>query len=299
MDTKKLEMLEKTADQGSLTTAAQALGLTQPAVSHSLAALEEEFGFSLLRRSRTGARLTAEGEKLMPCVRDVLRALERLEQTAADIRGLAAGNVRVATFTSVAVHWLPAMIQSFQKQYPQVGFTLLNGDYHDVNRWLGDGSADMGFISLPTELDCECIPLKKDRLMAVLPPTHPLAKKEVCPVRELALEPFISLPVNSANDARRALKTVGIRPQICFTTKDDYAILAMVAQGMGVSIVPELLLEGQSQNVAVRLLDPPSSRTLALAIPAGEKAGPAARRFAEFVKEWVGKTADSAGGQTN
>ncbi len=289
MDTKKYEILEKVTDLSSLTLAAEALGLTQPAVSHILAGLEEEFGFPLMRRSRTGARLTAEGERLMPLVRDVLRAQERLDQTVSDIRGLAAGTVRIATFTSVAVHWLPAIMKEFQQLYPQISFTLFNGDYHDVDRWLADGSADLGFVTLPSSLGCECILLKEDRLMAVLPPEHPLAEKALCPVDELARQPFISLPETSDNDVRLALKKADIRPEIRFTTKDDYAILAMVSQGMGVSVIPELLLEGTSQNIAIRPLDPPSSRLLALAVPAGEKAGPATRRFAEFVKEWVQK----------
>ena len=287
MDTKKFEILEKITDLGSLSLAAEALGLTQPAVSHSLAALEEEFGFALMRRSRIGARLTGEGEKIMPFIRRVLREEEQLQQTAAALRGLTAGTVRIATFTSIAVHWLPAIIREFEQLHPQISFTLFNGDYHDVDRWLSDGSADLGFITLPTSLDCECIFLKEDRLMAVLPPRHPLAERDACPVAELAREPFISLPDNSDNDARLALKAASIRPDVRFTTKDDYAILAMVAQGLGVSVVPELLLEGTSQDIAIRPLDPPSSRALALAVPAGEKAGPATRRFAEYVVEWV------------
>ena len=289
MDTKKYEILEKITDLGSLSLAAEALGLTQPAVSHTLAQLEEEFGFSLMRRSRIGARLTSEGEKIMPFVRRVLRDEEQLFQTAAELRGLTAGTVRIATFTSIAVHWLPAIIREFEQLYPNISFTLFNGDYHDVDRWLSDGSVDLGFIALPSELGCECIFLKEDRLMAVLPPQHPLAKSDTCPVGELAKEPFISLPETSDNDARLALKAARIRPEVRFTTKDDYAILAMVAQGLGVSVVPELLLEGTSQDIAIRPLDPPASRALALAIPAGEKAGPATRRFAEYVLDWVKK----------
>ena len=292
MDTKKYEVFEKTVEMASLTRAAEELGLTQSGVSHIIAALEEEWGLPLLRRSRVGARLTPEGERLMPCIREVLRAQERLEQTAADMRGLAAGTVRVATFTSVAVHWLPGMLQEFQTLYPKVDFRLFNGDYHDVDRWLSEGSADLGFITLPTELRCECIPLAEDRLLAVLPPKHPLAAKEICPVTEVAREPFISLLETSDDDARRALDAVGVRPEVRFTTKDDYAIIAMVSQGLGVSIMPELLLRGRSDDVAVRPLDPPASRTLALAVPAGDAAGPATRRFADFAAEWVRKNAE-------
>ena len=291
MDTKKYEVFEKTVEMASLTRAAEELGLTQSGVSHIIAALEEEWGLPLLRRSRVGARLTPEGERLMPCIREVLRAQERLEQTAADMRGLAAGTVRIATFTSVAVHWLPGMLQEFQALYPEVDFRLFNGDYHDVDRWLSDGSADVGFVTLPTSLRCDCIPLREDRLLAVLPANHPLAAGEVCPVREVAREPFISLLETSDDDSRRALDAAGVKPNVRFFTKDDYAIIAMVERGLGVSIMPELLLQGHRDGVAVRPLDPPSSRMLALAVPAGDRAGPATKRFAEFVREWVEKNA--------
>ena len=295
METKKIEVLEKIVELSSLTKAAEELGLTQSGVSHILAGLEEELGFPLLRRSRVGARLTPEGERLMPFIREIVRAQERLDQTAADLRGLAAGTVRVATFTSVAVHWLPGMMQEFQAIYPKVDFKLFNGDYHDVDRWLTDGSADVGFITLPTPLKCECVPLLEDRLLAVLPPDHPLSALEVCPVREVAKEPFISLLETSDDDSRRALDAAGVKPNVRFTTKDDYAIIAMVEQGLGVSIMPELLLKGHRGGVAARPLDPPSSRLLALAVPAGDRAGPATRRFAEFAREWVEKNAVPGG----
>ena len=269
MDTKKYEVFEKTVELSSLTKAAEELGLTQSGVSHIIAALEEEFGFPLLTRSRTGARLTPEGEKIMPFLRDILRSQEQLDQTAAELRGLSAGTVRIATFTSVAVHWLPGMMQEFQTLYPHVEFKLFNGDYHDVDRWLTDGSVDIGFITLPTALRCECIPLREDRLLAILP--------------------FISLLESSDDDARRALDAAGVKPNVRFTTKDDYAILAMVSQGLGVSIVPELLLQGHRDGIAVREMTPPSSRTIALAVPAGGRAGPATRRFARFAEEWVKK----------
>lgn len=289
MDTKKYEIFEKVVERASLSLAGEELGVTQSGVSHVLRALEEEWGVPLLRRSRTGARLTAEGERLLPLLREVLRAQERLEQTAAELRGLAAGTVRLAAFTSVAVHWLPGMLQEFQERYPRVDFRLYNGDYHDVNRWLTDGSADVGFVTLPTELSCPCVPLGEDRLLAVLPRDHPLAARETCPVEAIAREPFIGLLETSDDDARRALEAAHVRPNVRFTTKDDYAIIAMVARGLGVSIMPELLVSGRAEDVALRPLEPAASRTLALAVAAGDRAGPATRKFAEFAREWVEK----------
>ena len=288
MDTKKYEVFAKTVELGSLTRAAEELGLTQSGVSHILAAMEEELGFTLLKSSRAGVRLTAEGEQLLPCIREIVRQEGLLRERAASLRGGVSGTVRIGTFTSVATHWLPGMMQSFQTAYPGVEFRLFNGDYHDVDGWLRDGSVDLGFVALPlSDKDWECIVLREDPLLAVLPKGHPLAGGEVCRVEELAREPFISLLESSDHDARRALEQYGAKPNVKYSTKDDYAVMAMVGQGMGVSVMPSLLLRGHRENLVCLPLAPASSRTLALALPAGEKTGPAARRFAEFAAEWV------------
>ena len=295
MDTKKYAVLRKAAELGSLTKAAEELGLTQSAVSHILADLEHETGFRLMHRGRTGASLTPEGERLMPAVTRFLDAAQALRAEAAGIRGQAAGTIRIGTFTSVAVHWLPGMMKEFQKENPLAEFRLFNGDYHDIQQWLGECSVDLAFAALPVEAKCVCTPLFEDRLLAVLPLGHPLAAREVCPVRELAKESFISLLQASAHDALRATERAGVRLNVKYTTKDDYAIIAMVSQGLGVSIMPELLLEGRGDSVAVRPLDPPASRIIALAEPDPDAASPAARRFRDFAVRWVREHCASGG----
>ena len=169
MNLEKFRTMMTVVDCGSLTRAAGELGCTQSAVSHAIDSLERELGFSVLKRSRAGVRLTGEGERLLPAVRSLLAAAEQLEQTASSIRGLESGTVRIGAFTSVAVHWLPPVLKEFQQDYPHVDFKLLNGDYHDVEQWLSDGSVDVGFVALPAGVDCECIPLMEDRLLAILP----------------------------------------------------------------------------------------------------------------------------------
>lgn len=287
MSIKKYEIFARVVELGSLTRAGEAFGLTQSGVSHIIAVLEEEFGFPLLVRSRAGARLTTEGERLMPAIRGILNYNEQLNQIAASIRGLDSGTVRIGTFTSVAVHWLPGMIKTFQRDYPRVELKLMNGDYNDVGQWLREGSADLGFVALPYEEGGRVVPLIEDRLLAIVPRGHRLAALPKLPLEEVEKEPFISLLESSNHDARRALEAVGVRPNVRFTTKDDYAIIAMVEQGLGISIMPELLLSGRSDNVCVMPLQPGYSRTIALAIPGGDRSGPATLCFAEYVSEWV------------
>ena len=138
MDTKKYEAFEKTVELQSLTKAAQELGLTQSGVSHMLSAIEAELQLPLLKRTRTGARLTPEGEQMMPYIHEIVRQERLLRQAAERLHTLVTGKIRIGTFTSVATHWLPAMMMQFQKEHPQVDFQLFNGDYHDIDtrmRW--------------------------------------------------------------------------------------------------------------------------------------------------------------------
>lgn len=287
MNIGKYETLMAVVEYGSLTRAAQSLGCTQSAVSHSIESLEQELGFALLKRGRAGVRLTGEGERLIPAVRNLLNSAEQLAQTAASIRGLESGTVRIGSFTSVAVHWLPPVLKEFQKDYPRVEFKLLNGDYHDVEQWLMEGSIDIGFVNVPSTVDCECIPLMEDRLLAILPRHSRFESYPRFPLVECETEPFISLLESSDHDARRALEAAGVKPNVRFYTKDDYAIIAMVEQGLGISIMPELLLKGRHDDIQMLPLVPEAKRTIGIAIAAGEKAGPATRRFADYVVRYV------------
>ena len=281
MSLKKYEAFVRTVDLGSLTKAAQDLGSTQSRISHILSDLESEYGFCLMRRSRGGIELTEAGRLLLPKMREILRREQELSECIQEIRNANAGTVRIGVFTSVAVHWLPGMIRRFQAEHPGAKLEMRSGDYHDVDQWLREGSVDLGFVTLPGPEDMRIIPL-----VAILPKDHRLAKLEKIPTRELAADPFISLLQSSAHDIHRALDNAGIHPDIRFTTKDDYAILAMVEQGLGISIVPSLLIRGRAQNLAVRPLVPQASRTIALAIPQGE-ALPVVNAFAQTAIDWL------------
>ena len=293
MSIQKYQVFLHVMEAGSVSRAAEDMGLTQSAVSHALSSLEEEFGFKLLTRSRAGVRLSSEGKRILPAIRDILSAEERLRETVSSIHGLSTGTIRVASFSSVAVHWLPAMLKAFQEQYPQIRFKLLNGDYHDVEQWLEEGAVDLGFVSLPTRAPGKVTPLMEDRLLVILPKDHPLASLDSFPIGYARQETFISLLESSDHDLRRALDAEGIRPHIRFITKDDYAIIAMVEQGLGIAIMPELLLRGSTDNIAALELKPQARRTIALAVTEQGQQSPAARMFADFVVQRVrSKTLD-------
>ena len=149
------------------------------------------------------------------------------------------------------------------------------------------GSIDIGFVNVPSTVDCECIPLMEDRLLAILPRHSRFESYPRFPLVECETEPFISLLESSDHDARRALEAAGVKPNVRFYTKDDYAIIAMVEQGLGISIMPELLLKGRHDDIQMLPLVPEARRTIGIAIAAGDQAGPATRRFADYVVRYV------------
>lgn len=287
MSIKKYEILLRVVELGSLTKAAEASGCSQSAVSHILNDLEEEFGFTILKRSRGGVQLTENGAKILPSIRGILNYNEQLSQTVASIRGLDTGVIRIGTVTSVAVQWLPGILKRFMEQHPGIDFKLFNGDYGDVTRWLSEGSIDVGFLALPADISCECIPLMEDRMLAILPKNHPYATLPKFPVAQVQYESYISLLESSDHDTRGIWKNAGVTPNIRFTSKDDYAIIAMVEQGLGMSIMPELLLQNHTDNVVAMELVPKASRLIGLAIPNASRTSPATRSFADCVVEWI------------
>ena len=286
MSLKKYEAFVKTVELGSLTKAAEALGSTQSRISHILSDLEKEYGLTLLHRSRGGVELTEAGAMILPKMQAVLQKDQDLRALVEDIRSADAGTVRLGAFTSVAVHWLPGMIREFQEAHPRTELEMHNGDYHDMEQWLQQGDVDLGFVTLPAPQGVRAIPLAQDPLVAILPKGHRLAALDRIPIQELDRDPFISLLQSSSHDIHRALDNAGVRPNIKFTTKDDYAILAMVEQGLGISIVPQLLLRGRTQNLVVRPLEPQASRTIALAIPEGP-ALPVVDAFVKTTVSWL------------
>jgi DNA-binding transcriptional LysR family regulator len=287
MSISKYEVFLKVVELGSLTKAADALGFTQSGISHTISSLEDQFGFPLLIRSRSGVRLTVNGEQVLQPIREILKWNERLKQEVAHIHGLEVGTITIGTFTSVSVHWLPGMIKEFRRDYPQIEFKLMEGDYLEIEQWIESGVIDCGFISLPTRDNFEAFPLKKDRMLGLLADDHPLSGQPSLSFSQIAREDFIIPKAGSDYDVRRVLDKAGIRPNVKFSAGDDYAIIAMVEKGLGISILPELVLQGRNHKVTLLELEEQSFRTLGIAVNSMKYASPAAKRFVQYVQSWV------------
>lgn len=273
----------KVADNGSFTQAAAELGYSQSSISRMVADLEQGWGLTLALRSRAGVTLTPEGEALLPYVRRLCAELDDIESRVDDLKDNATGVLRIGTISSIATHWLPEVISSFKEKYPQMTYELLLGSYSEIEDWILSGRVDCGFIRLPAKEGLEAVPLTEDELMAVLPREHVLAGCERVQVQEFCKYPFLSLAENRDVEDAGIFNSLGLRPEVLIETWDDYCIMSMVEKGMGISILPSLILKRIPHDVIVRPLEPKASRTLAFAVRDGGYTQLSVQRFMEHL----------------
>lgn len=282
MNIQKYIALVKTIEYGSLTKAAEALNYTQSGISRMIKDLETEWGVSLLERSRAGVSLTSDGIKLMPQLKRICQEQEILMTQIDDLHDMQAGMIRIGTFSSVATHWLPNKIKAFQQSYPKIDFELLLGDYTEIESWILEGRVDFGFLRLPTKAELETIFLEKDRLMVVLPEDHPFAGCDKFPVKELESSPFLLLEKGAKAEISEIFERHHITPHIHFITWDDYAIMSMVENGLGISILPELILQRIPYRIIVKELEIPAFRDIGVAMRDRKSLSLAAKQFLEY-----------------
>ncbi len=273
----------KTVELGSFSKAAEALDYSQSGISRMIADLEKEWNIILLERDRNGVRLTSDGMRLLPYARNLCEEYFRLQEQVDELKGIQSGLIRIGTFSSVATHWLPKIIKRFQMDYPNIEYEMLLGDYTEIETWIAEGRVDCGFLRLPTRPEFDVIELEQDELMAVIPEDHPLAGAETFPVQVFADEPFMLLEKGGKAEIAEVFAKHKIKPDVRFTTWDDYAVMSMVEQGLGISILPRLILRRIPYHVVVKPFDYPAYRMIGLAMKNRKTASAAVKRFIEYL----------------
>ena len=287
MNITKYEAFIKTVELGSLTKAAAALGYTQSGISHILNALENECHLNLLYRDRSGVNITSDGQELLPYFHKLCRSYRELTEKIDELHGLVSGIVRMGTFSSVSTHWLPSILKSFRVAYPNIQFELIHGDYTEIENWISKGRVDCGFIQLPSQNGLDTIFLKTDRVVAIMPEEHPLSVMNSVPMESLLQYPFIMYEKETTGGIKEMINSYPIKANTQFVAEDDHAIIAMVESGLGLSAIPELVLQRSPYRIAARELEPPIHRDLGVAFKPDTTLSIAAKQFLFHVQQWM------------
>ena len=190
-------------EMGSITKAAEAMGYTQSAVSRMVADLEDEWNLNLLRRSRGGLALSSDGLMLLPYIKDLCSHYEALQEQANSLKGLETGFIRIGSCSSFSTQCLPSILKNFEQRYPRIVFQLQNMEYSETEEALCAGEIDCGFISAPYSPELDVTVLLRDRMLAVLPPDHPLADAPSYPLKRFSGERIIKLTDEANNEVSK------------------------------------------------------------------------------------------------
>lgn len=275
----------RVVEQGSFTRAAEELGYSQSAVSQNVRALEQETGVTLLSRRKDGVQLTQDGQEFYPYIQSIFQAEQALERKRQETMGLQNSLIRIGTFTSVSRNLLPPMMKRFKEKYPDVRFVLRQGEYTSIPQWIRQGEIDFGFVNQDAVEGMETRLLYEDHMLAVLPQGHRLEKKSSLTLRDISTEPLILLDEGEHSVLLDAFHSAGLTPNLAYEVYDDYSILSMVHQGLGISVLYEKVVAGFEQGLSLRPIQESPRRRVALSWLSWDTMPYAARRFAEFLME--------------
>ena len=272
-------------EQQSFQKAAQALKLTPSAISHAVSAMEEELGSMLVVRSRHGVYLTNYGKELFPYIKNVLNSDEYLQQAVAQFNGMQKGLVRLGTFNSACVEWLPSLLKDFEQEYPEVRLDIYQGTYDDVYHWLRDGIVDLGFLSSTSVGELAYVPVYEDRLVCVAPKGFQTKNPGYVTIEELREQRFVIQREGCDADVNHFLEKYHLSGGAGSRILDDMSAIALVMGGYGVCLVPELVIRNITFPVDVYPLDVEEKRTIVLASLRSDVFAPAVRRMYDYIIE--------------
>lgn len=288
MESKKLEALLMAVDLGSFTKAAEVLGYTQSGLTHMMNSLEKEVGFTLLERGRSGVRLTEEGERIAPAVREFLQANARLDSVIEQVASSRTEIIRVSAYASIAMHWLPGIIQRFREECLDVDVDIRMADHVDVPyELLAQGKMDAILVSPQDEGQYEWVHLADDPMFAVLPRDFDTQGMTAFPLAAFEARDFIMPSQGFDKDIMRIFNRIGVKPHILPTWVDDPTVISMVSHGLGVSMMTELTVRGRTDGVKLLPVEPASSRELGLAVRSLDAASDGLRHFIDCTKRVV------------
>lgn len=294
LDVRRLRILREVARQGSFSGAAQALSFTQSAVSQHVAALEREAGASLVERGPRGVRLTDAGRALVTHADAIVARLDDAEQELAAIAGLRGGRLRLVSFPSAGAALVPGAIALFKDRYPEVDLSLAEAEPDESLPGLGSGECDLAVVydyktpfgEEPPE-GLERVHLLDDVLHAAVPGDHPLAGRARIRPEDLAEDAWINGVRLCGEFVVNFCLTAGFQPQVALESNDYATMQGLVAAGVGVTLIPDLVLAtGVNPGVSVIPFagEPPVRRIWAAMSADGYRA-PATEAMVEVLAE--------------
>lgn len=293
MELRQLRYVDAVAKHLHFTRAAQSLGVAQPALSHQIKRLEQELGVDLFTRSRAGVRLTAAGETLLPRVRRALSELDAGREELAAVTGLRTGHVRLGAMQALGPLDLPRAIARFHDEHPGIEVTLSEESTSRMQQLVLDGDLDLAIVALDVGVPegLAATELLTEPILLAVPHDHRLCDRQFVSVAELADERFVFF--REGTGLRRAAEHIahdaGFRPRIAFETGNLDRLLALVHEGLGVSLIPASSAARARAQIRALPLSPGLTRTAGVVWRTDRVLPPGARAMRDHLDGFLGR----------
>jgi len=292
MELRQIKYFIEVANREHVTEAADALHVAQSAVSRALKNLEDELGVDLFIREGRNVRLTPIGKVFLPYMQQALRVIENGTQVIQEYTDPDSGTIKVGFPSSLATYVLPTAISAFREQYPNVKFELHQGSYRYLKESVIQGDINMAILG-PVPLDEKKMNgtiLFTEKIVALLPRKHPLAKATSLQLTELQNEDFVMFQKGFVlrDVVSDACMRLGFQPNISFEGEDIDSIKGLVSGGLGISLVPEITLIDNvpRSTVQIPIIEPEITRSVGIITPAERQLLPTERIFHQFLKDF-------------
>lgn len=258
------QIFEAVVEQGSFQKAAETLNLTPSAISHAISTAEKELGFPLFNRNKNGVTLTNYGENLQPYILTVLNSDAKLQQAISEFNGLTHGSIKIGTFSSVCNSFIPDLVTTFSNLHPNIEIKIYQGTYDDVYNWIKTGVVDLGFLSESSHKDLEITALYKDELLCVGSKSFHAKHRSYIELEELKNQPFVSQHESTNADIQHLLHKHHLKIHSSCHIVDDLSTIAMVSAGLGICIMPELVMRSIPYDVNTYSFKPSEYRVIGI-----------------------------------
>lgn len=268
MELHQLRYFIAVAEERHFTRAARLLGVAQPSVSKQIRLLEEELGTTLFHRTRGNVTLSTAGEAFLPWARQVVTDLASAVDEAREIGGLRRGRLRVGATPSITTAILPQALRRFHATYPGIELKLQEAGSRDLIREVNEGNLDLALVILPvSQRSLETVPLLREELVVAVVSGHPLAERKRIALAELRETPLVMFRpgYDLRSTTLAACTAAGFEPRFAVEGGEMDGVLRLTEAGIGVAIVPSMVVVRGGPLRAIRISPASVTRTVAFA----------------------------------
>ncbi len=286
----KYNAMLKVIEHNSITKAAEEIGYTQSGISYMVKTLENEFGFPLLIRSKEGVIPTENALRLKPVLQKMVDTQQELENVIQELKHASLGTIRIGSYNSMLLTWLPQILKKFYQKFPDVDVKLVEGMDPELVSMLKNGSIDIAFTANTAPEGFKFMKLASDPFQVIVPKDHPLAEKDSVTLADVARYKLVLPNENYYNWLTNYLDTHdSAGTHFSYQLKDSTAIISMVANDLAITILPKRSLSALPENVVVKDFNEKYSRVLGITYPDNKQMSSIISAFLTTAKEVVNK----------